>query len=249
MEETVTTDRLKTMISFPFQDERWVGKLLLASVWVFLSFIPVLPQALLLGYVALIILQVVETGEPSLPAWDDFSRIFRHGLRLFGLGFVYLLPVILLVLIGYGAMILSVFTLDSSAVPEGAAVASVIISYLVGFGLMGIGALLGFGISLFLPVAGCHVVVEDEFAAGFRFKEWWPIFRANWDGFLVSFLLLFGGGMLAYYASQFLIFTVVLCCFYPLIIGFLGAYFQIVGGALFGRAYREGREKLNRVSE
>jgi hypothetical protein len=240
----MTTDQLKTIISFPFQDERWVSKLLIACVWVFLGFIPVLPYLLLLGYVALIILEVVEEGKPSLPEWDDLSRIFTHGFRLFGVGFVYSLPFLLLMVLGYGVMILSIFTVESSVVSEGVGFLSVLGSYLVGFGLIGLGVLLAFGTSVFLPIAGCHAVVEGEFAAGFRFREWWPIFRANWDGFLISFVLLFGGGMVAYYAAQFLVFTVVLCCLYPIVIGVLSVYFLIVGGALFAQAYRVGREEV-----
>ncbi len=244
MEGRVTTDHLKTILSFPFQDERWVSKLLVACLWVFLGFIPVLPYVLLLGYGALIILKVVEEGEPSLPAWDDLTRIFNHGFRLFGVGFVYSLPFLLLMVLGYGVMILSVLTLESSLISEGASVASILVSYLVGFGLIGLGVLLAFITSVFLPVAGCHAVVERDFGAGFRFKEWWSIFRANWDGFLISFLLLFGGGMVAYYASQFLIFTVVLCCLYPFVMGALSVYFLIVGSALFAQAYRVGREEV-----
>ncbi|MFO8035944.1 MAG: DUF4013 domain-containing protein [Anaerolineales bacterium] len=244
MEGRVTTDHLKTIIIFPFQDERWVSKLLVACVWVFLGFIPVLPYILLLGYVALIILEVVEEGEPALPAWDDLSRIFTHGSRLFGVGFVFFLPFLLLMVLGYGVMILSIFSMESNLISEGVGIFSVLGSYLAGFGLIGLGVLLAFGTSVFLPVAGCHAVVERDFSAGFRFKEWWPIFRANWDGFLISFVLLFGGGMVAYYATQFLVFTVVLCCLYPIVMGVLSVYLLIVGAALFAQAYRTGREEV-----
>lgn len=244
MEDQVTTDHLKTIITFPFQDERWVSKLLIACVWVFLGFIPVLPYILLLGYVALIILKVVEEGRPALPEWDDLSRIFNHGFRLFGVGFVYSLPFLLLMVLGYGVMILSVFSVESNLVSEGAGFVSILASYLVGFGLIGLGVLLAFVTSVFLPIAGCHAVVERDFSAGFRFKEWWPIFRANWDGFLISFVLLFGGGMVAYYATQFLVFTVVLCCLYPIVMGVLSVYFLIIGAALFAQAYRTGRKEV-----
>jgi hypothetical protein len=50
--------------------------------------------------------------------------------------------------------------------------------------------------------------------------------------------------MVAYYAAQFLVFTVVLCCLYPIVIGVLSVYFLIVGGALFAQAYRVGREEV-----
>jgi hypothetical protein len=46
--------------------------------------------------------------------------------------------------------------------------------------------------------------------------------------------------MTAYYGSQMLILTVVLCCLYPLVLSLIGAYLSIVSSALFANAYRDG---------
>lgn len=248
MSEKITTDVLKTYFSFPFQDERWVGKFAVAAVLVFVGFIPFIPHIMLAGYVALLMIDVVEEDKLALPSWDDLGQIFTHGIRLFGVGFVYWLPAILLFVIGYFSMLLPVITMESELVPHGPGLVSLIGGYILGFGMMGVGGVLSFAMAIFLPAAGVHTVVEREFKAGFRFKEWWAIFRANWDGFLLSTLLVFGGGMLAYYASQILVLTVILCCLYPLVLGALGAYLMLVGGALFAHAYREGREELEAAS-
>lgn len=239
-----TTQELKKVLSFPFEDERWVNKLLITCLLVILSFIPVLPYVLLLGYMALIILKVVEEDELVLPEWSDMSELFNHGLRLFGVGFVYTLPIFGMIIVGYLAMIMPIFTMVSEVMAEGVGVALVILGYIAGFGLIGIGVLLSFAIGIVLPVAGCHAVVERDFSAGFRFKEWWKIFKANWDGFLIAFLLIFGGSMVAYYISQFFVLTVVLCCLYPFLLIALSAYMMIVGSAFFAQAYRQGREAV-----
>lgn len=244
MAETLTTDQLKTVFSFPFREEGWQGKLAVAAALLLFGFIPFIPYIFIAGYTALIIQKVVETDELSLPDWGDLSRIFRHGVRLFGVGFVYSLPVLMLFGVGYASMFLPIFTMEMGFLPEDAGFVSVLGGYALGFILMGIAGVLFFAMAIFLPAATTHSVIEEDFGAAFRFKEWWPIFRANWEGFLISFLLLFGGGMIAYYASQILVFTIILCCLYPVVISALGAYLMIVGSVLFARAYREGRNEV-----
>jgi len=244
MAENLTMDQLKEVFSFPFREDGWQGKLAVAAALLLFGFIPFIPYIFISGYVALIMQDVVETDELSLPEWADLSRIFRHGLRLFGVGFVYSLPVLILFFVGYGSMFLPLLTMEMGILPENAGFVSVMGGYALGFMLMGIGGVLSFAMAVFLPAASTHTVVEEDFGAAFRFKEWWPIFRANWEGFLISFLLLFGSGMIAYYASQILVFTIILCCLYPLVISALGAYLMIVGSALFARAYREGRDEV-----
>lgn len=244
MAENLTMNQLKDVFSFPFREEGWEGKLAVAAALLLFGFVPFIPFIFISGYVALIMRNVVETDELSLPAWGDLSSIFRHGLRLFGVGFVYSLPVLILFFVGYGSIFLPVLTMELGILPEGTGFVSVLGGYAVGFMLMGIAGVVSFAMAVFLPAASTHTVVEEDFGAAFRFKEWWPIFRANWEGFLISFLLLFGGGMIAYYASQILVFTIVLCCLYPLVISALGAYLMVVGSVLFARAYREGRDEV-----
>lgn len=248
MPENLTTDKLKEVFSFPFQEKGWERKLAVAAVLLLFGFIPFIPYIFVSGYVALIMRNVVETDEMSLPEWSDLSRIFRHGVRLVGVGYMYTLPVLILFLVGYGSMFLPVVTMEMGVLPENTGFVSVLGGYAVGFILMGLAGVLSFVTAVFLPAASTHAVVEEDFGAAFRFKEWWPIFRANWEGFLISFLLLFGGGMMAYYASQILVFTIILCCLYPLVISALGAYLMIVGSVLFARAYREGRSEVEEAA-
>ena len=97
------------ILAFPFQDQNWVKKFLIASLLVFFSFIPVIPVVLLLGYSAEIIrLIVIENESPSLPEWDDLSNYFNGGIRLFGISAIYMIPATLLIGIGYFSMFLPV---------------------------------------------------------------------------------------------------------------------------------------------
>ena len=120
-----------------------------------------------------------------------------------------------------------------------------IVGYLAGFGLMGLGAMISMITGLILPVAGTHVVVKEDFSAAFHFRQVWELFKANWSGFLVSFLILIGASMILYYASYFLVITVVLCCLYPFVISGIAAYLGFVSAALFGEAYRLGLDRIS----
>ena len=198
-----------------------------------------------MGYVARIMGGIIREGkDPYLPEWQDLGGMFQEGLKIFGAYLVYSLPVTLLVVIGYLTFVLPMIAIDTAVLPEGMEIALILGGYLVGFGLIGIGALLGFAFSLFAPLAVCHLVKEDRFGAAFQVSRWWQVLKANWSGFLLAYLILVGGGMLAYYASQILVFTLILCCLYPFVLAGLGAYLGIVGSALFAQAYQRGSQRM-----
>ncbi len=60
MSHTFQTENLKQLFSYPFKDERWQGKLIVASALMFAGFIvPVLPMLALYGYVARIMRRII----------------------------------------------------------------------------------------------------------------------------------------------------------------------------------------------
>ncbi|HET9909055.1 MAG TPA: hypothetical protein VFQ23_20575, partial [Anaerolineales bacterium] len=101
---------------------------------------------------------------------------------------------------------------------------------------------------LIVPAAEIHAVAKDDFMAGFRVREWWPIFRQNWGGFVVAMAILYALLTAMSFAMQFLIITVVLFCLLPLLIPVISMYSAIIQFSTFAQAYREGRDKLSVVS-
>jgi hypothetical protein len=146
--------------------------------------------------------------------------------------------------VGYLGMLIPVFLLEFNMLSEFQASMYMIVGYLAGFGLMGVGAMIAMVTGLLLPVAGIHLVVEDDFSAAFKFKQIWGIFKANWSGFLVAFLIIIGASIFLYYGSYFILATVILCCLYPFVLSFMSAYLGVVGVALFGDAYRVSIQNL-----
>jgi hypothetical protein len=81
--------------SFPFQDDDWIKKFVLTVV---ISFIPVIGQLALLGWMVELTRRVIRGDATPLPDWADFGGILLLGLKMFVIGFVYSLPLILLAL-------------------------------------------------------------------------------------------------------------------------------------------------------
>ena len=94
--------------------------------------------------------------------------------------------------------------------------------------------------TFFIPPALSHVVARNQFSAAFRVKEWWPIFKANLGGYLISYILLMGTTFLLTFAFQMLYMTLVLCCTIPFVMSLISVYIGIFMGAIFGQAYRVG---------
>ncbi len=240
----LTTD-ISQVLVFPFQDEAWVKKMAIASLLIFVSFIPIIPMVFLLGYLAEIIRRIAVNGEPpSLPEWDDLSVYFQDGFRLFGAGTLYLIPSTLLLIIGYVCMFIPIVIMEAGRLSDGEGMILMIAGYLAGFGLMGIGAVLAMVTGVVLPVAGSHIVVKEDFSAAFKFGEIWDIFKANWSGFLVAFLIIIGGFVVLSYGSYLLVVTVILCCLYPFVLSLMFTYLALVGSALVADAYRVGVDNL-----
>jgi hypothetical protein len=88
------------------------------------------------------------------------------------------------------------------------------------------------------------MIAEDKFGAAFRVREWWPIFRANIGGYIITYVLLLGITLLLTYGMQLLYFSIVLCCTIPIFISLVSVYLGAVTGALFGQAYRVGKRNV-----
>jgi hypothetical protein len=103
-------------------------------------------------------------------------------------------------------------------------------------------------LSLFLTffglVAITHVAVTGDFRAAFRFKEWWPILKRNFGGFLLSALVIYGVSTVLGIAAQILMMTVILCVLMPFVMAAVGAYTYIAGAALFAQAYAAAADSL-----
>lgn len=250
MAQVFTSDTIKDLLAFPFQDEKWKQKLSVAFLISLVGFvIPLIPTIFFIGYCAQIMKKIIlENGEPYLPEWDDGGQFFRDGGKLVVAGFVYTLPAGLTLIAGYALMIgptilLALQSGGSDALMK-ELVSAQLAGMMAGFVLAGLAMLVMAVTGLFYPVAAGHVVARDRIAAAFYVREWWPIFRANLGGFLISYALVLGVYFALSFIMQFLYLTIVLCIFVPFLAVAVGVYLTLIGAALFAQAYRAGCEQV-----
>jgi hypothetical protein len=228
------------LLYFPVENSEARKNFLVGGLVILASFIiPILPYLLAIGYVMRIMRQVIDGEKPHMIPWDDWEGMLKDGLKLFGVRFIYSLPLLLVFL---PVMLLFFVTPFLAAVLENENI--FFISFLI-FPIFMV-CLLPFSLAfaLIIPAPEAHVAASGQFGAGFRIGEWWPIFRKNIGGFLVAFLIIYGVSMVVSVAFQIIFMTVILLCLMPFILPAYSFYILLVQHTLFAQAYREGREKL-----
>ncbi|MCB0209213.1 MAG: DUF4013 domain-containing protein [Anaerolineae bacterium] len=250
MSSSFTTDNLQALAEYPFKDSEWKQKLLIGGLLMVAGYIvPFVPTIFVYGYLAQIMRHlIVEQGEPFLPAWDDWGQLFSDGFRIVGITFIYSLPGIIFICGGYtlffGSFVFLDIVANSAGNSEPLPPLIALGSTATLFGGFGLGLLFMLVAIILTPVAVSHFIATGEFNAAFRVREYWPIFRANLAGFLISYILLFGLFMVLSFVMNLLYYTIILCCLVPFITAAVSLYMMIIGSVLFAEAYRDGAQAL-----
>jgi hypothetical protein len=235
------------LLTYPFKGENAAGKFALACLVVAAGYlVPVVPWIFFLGYVYQIMGKVVIGDDAHMPIWSDWGRLFRDGVKLFGLSFIYALPINVIFIGGFFLYFVSMFAFALAAEASPNSAAPLLIGFIpfIFIFAMAIGYLLLLVFALVFPAAAGNLVAKDRFLAGFDFATMWRVVRANPGGFLIAFLLALGVLAFLMFAAQLVYMTIILCFLLPFLILILFVYFALVSGALFADAYRAGSENL-----
>lgn len=238
---------LSHLFLFPIQDEESRKHFLIGCLVCLAGFvIPILPWLVAAGYSTILIRQVLNGEKPHLVPWENWEKLFRDGAMLFGIRLVYSIPLFLLILPFFLMFLttpfLPVLLQDGNIEHIGTLWPLFVL-------IIGTTSLLIMPVSLatglIVPAAEIHAVDQDEFAAGFRIREWWPIFKKNWGGFVVALAIFYVFSMIATLAMQFMMFTMILGCLLPLLLPVLSMYYSLIQYSTFAQAYKEGKDKLS----
>lgn len=77
---------------FVFEDEKWVSKVLIGGL---LLFVPIFGQFVVYGYMLKVAQNVAQGNPRPLPEWTDFGDLFIRGLYYIVINIVYFIPLIL----------------------------------------------------------------------------------------------------------------------------------------------------------
>lgn len=161
---------------FLFEDPEWVTKIAVGGLFYLAGFL-IIGWFFIFGYVARLTRNVVAGNPRPLPEWDNLGEYFNEGLRLFGVAFVYMLP-----LIGLGIMMIFPAMIADAADSE----------VLHAIGGLGVGciALLYIPLTLamifFLPASLLFVCVEQRFGAAFEFGRLWTFIKQNIGNYVLA---------------------------------------------------------------
>lgn len=246
------TQPIQEVISFPFKDPQWKQKILIGCALGFASFFTFnISWLFVMGYFYQIRRRIiVEGGQPYLPEWTNWGKLITDGLKVLAANLIASLPVMILSIIGAASYFGSFFWIpfNAAANPDPNASQLYMFVLFIGFLIMGIAMLassvLGLAEAIFLPAAICQLVAVDSLKGFFQIKTWWLVMRANFIGFLASFVVMGGLVFISYFLLSFLYMTLVLCFLLPFLVVIVMFYAGLISCTLFAQAYRAGSKKL-----
>ena len=89
--------------TYVFEDDDWIVKILLAAV---IAFIPIIGMLAVAGWGVEITKRAIHKDPEQLPGWGDFVNYLIKGLVVILIGFVYMLPVLLVQACSNGTFLL-----------------------------------------------------------------------------------------------------------------------------------------------
>jgi len=234
---------------FPVRDAEARKQFLIACLVTLAGFIiPIVPSIILLGYGVRIMRQVItERKSPAMPEWQgsNWSEMLMDGLQVFGVQIVLMLPLFIIMGCGFifmiGGSISFPLLADNRDSPF---VAFGLIFFFIGIGLMMLFTLLSFPYGIIISAAVPHAVANNSFAAGFNFKEWFPIFRKGLGSFILSYVLVMVTSLVLMFVIQFALITLILMCIVPFLMIPYSTYVTLIANTVYSQAYVAGRDAL-----
>ena len=173
-------------LSFMFEEQDWVKKLIIAIVILLLSFL-VVPYFILQGYIVEIIRRVGSSQTPELPSWDDWGKYLGEGFMASIALVVYALPMMLLIC----CAIFPIAALGDSGGDEVAALAVFMMCC-----VMIIAFIMQLGVYLIYYAGLVRYAETSNFSAFFQFGQLWSFVRENLNNYGLALLISIGAGMI-----------------------------------------------------
>ena len=234
---------LNQLFTFPFKDADSRKHFLIGSLVSLSAFIvPVLPFFVLYGYAIRIVKQIMNNETPHMVAWDDWGGMFKDGAKMFGIRIIFSLPIMLLAApLFLSTFIMPVFMSNASSSDLNTLFPILMV---IIFGTLCLVIPFSLALGLIIPAAEMYVVEKNDFAAGFRFQEWWPIFRANLSGFIAAFAIFYAATLVLSLAVQIIGATLIFACLIPFLLPAITMYSALIMYTTIAQAYKVGKEKL-----
>ena len=234
---------------FPVRDAEARKQFLIACLVTLAGFIiPLVPTLILMGYGVRIMRQVIdERKKPSMPEWQgsDWSAMLTDGLYVLGLQVILMAPLLLImgcgmVFIFSGSLGFTAFANENNnSIPTLG-----LILFFIGIGLTMLFSLLSFPYGIIISAAIPHSIANKSFAAGFNFKEWFPIFRKGLANFILGYVFIMIMSFVFVFVIQFAMITLILMCIIPFLMIPYTTYITLITNTIYSQAYVAGHDAL-----
>jgi hypothetical protein len=249
--DAVSTQSIKDLLNSPIRGQEWQSRFLIGVGMILLGFIPIIPWIFQMGYFSRIMQRAIRGDELELPAWADWGKLGRDGLRLFGVSTIYLLPGYIVMFGGMAVYFIGFFLLVplmATAEQSSEALTAMPVLMFILMGVMFLSMFLGNLLIILgavpLPVALARAVEQDKFTAAFHFAEISKLLWRNKAGYFVAWVIL--AGLLAIFYSVTVLFYMTMIFAWVLFILLIpfSFYLLAISAALFGQTYRESLETV-----
>ncbi|HCK65090.1 MAG TPA: hypothetical protein DHW49_02390 [Anaerolineae bacterium] len=238
---------LNELLMFPFKEENRKHLYIGIAVSLLAFIVPIAPYIVLFGYGAQIAKQILNNESPHLVAWDDWGKLFKDGLKVFGARFIIGIPILIFVIPIVIVSFIFPFMFENANPNE--VERFLPIYFLIVFGGTCFIIPISLVMAVIIPAAEMKVIETDDFSALFRFKEWWQIFRANLGGFIAAFGIYYLLSFVLAFAIQIIFATIILSCLLIVLMPAITFYITVIMYATAAVAYKDGKAKLAQTSE
>jgi hypothetical protein len=167
------------------------------------------------------------------------------GLRYLAVSLVYLLPGIIVMILGMGVYFFTFFSGTMSAQANDPTAGFFMLgSMLILFLSLALGMLLLLLGAIPLPMALAHCAAQKSLGAAFRIGQWWPLLRANRLDYFIAWVNLAGLAAVLYTMTMLAYYSLILICLVIPLSALIGYYLALVFAGLFGQIYRESLQKV-----
>lgn len=222
--------------SYLFEDRNWVLKIVIAAaillMGVFFFWVALIPTilafALLAGYGLEITRRVIRGNPLVLPEWEDWGTLLVDGLKVCAILLVYALPS--LVISACVGMPMSLFMENrGGSLGVGEAYSGLVGLFNLAWGIV---------TAVLVPAAVASFADSGDLAHAFRFGEVVALVRKNLGTYVVTALMTWVAGVIAWLG---------VCC----LVGWLATvpYYVIVASHLYGQAYLVARRRSEAPSD
>ena len=205
--------------SFPFEDQNWFMKFFLGGLFLLLCLFG-LGIFVIAGYLVQLTQRVMKNDPLPMPEWSDIGVKFVLGFKFCVVYFLYMIPVIVLLVPAF------VFALLGEVAELPDAASFILAVYLFGLFLIIIPYSIAF--TLLLPVITYRFAENEKMSEALDIAAVIREFKANWQTATVAALLMVGVQMLACFGFVLFIVGVIFTIFYSyLVTAYLaGALYQ-----------------------